>query len=110
MNTKRIVSLIICMAMLCTCVFVNADAQPTNNEIFGEYEMGFTNALEITSIEDVNELGKDLTKGEFYKMICALAAITPVESEETIFADLKPGDEYEPYAKALYKAGYISTD
>ena len=46
MNIKRIVSLIICMAMLCACVFVQADANPTSNEIFGEYELGFTNALE----------------------------------------------------------------
>lgn len=110
MNIKRIVSLIICMAMLCACVFVQADANPTSNEIFGEYEMGFTNALEITAIDDVNDLGKDLSKGEFYKMICTLGAITPVESAETIFADLNPGDEYEPCTKALYKAGYISTD
>ncbi len=110
MNIKRILSLIICMAMLYTCVFANADEAPTSNEIFGEYEMGFTNALEITAIEDVNTLGTDLTKGEFYKMICALGAVTPVESADAIFADLKPGDEYESHAKALYKAGYISTD
>jgi len=110
MNIKRIVSLILCMAMLSVCVFVQADENPTNNDIYGEYEMGFTNALEITEIEDVTTLSQDLTKGEFYKMICALAAVNPVESEETIFADLKPGDEYESYAKALYKAGYITTD
>jgi len=110
MNIKRIVSLVICMAMLCSCVFVQADEAAENNEIFGEYEMGFTNALEITSVEDVTKLGEDLTKGEFYKMICALGGMLPTDSPETIFADLKPGDTYESYAKSLYKAGYISTD
>lgn len=108
-NIKKITSLVICFAMVLGCVFVQADTKQTT-EVFGEYEMGFTNALEITDIEDVAELTTDLTKGEFYKMICTLASINPVDSPETVFADLKPGDEAEPYAKALVKAGYISAD
>ena len=110
MSIKRIISLIICMAMLSACVFVQADTDVANSEILGEYEMGFTNALEITAIDDTAKLTTDLTKGEFYKMICVLGGMQPTESEDSIFTDLKPGDEYESYAKTLVKAGYGSAD
>ena len=93
--------------MALSCVLVQAEETETvsyNPEI-----MGVLNALGITEYTEY-ELSAEITRGEFYKILCNAAGYPKVTGADVIFADMAPADELEPYARTLYKVGIISPD
>lgn len=106
-SLNKIISVLICMAMLLSCGLVQA--QEAEAVQYNAKLLGVTNALGITGYTEA-DLASTVTRGEFYMLLCKTAGYPATESTEVVFGDLTPDNEYEPYAKTLYKLGIIAPD
>ena len=77
--------------------------------VYGEDAIGLLNVLEITEMI-ADELGDTITRADFLMLIGAAAGCGEASSSEQLFSDLPLDDEREPYVRALYNLGIISTD
>ena len=103
---KRFLSLLIIASMLFSTGFVLADE--TNTIVYGVNEMGLINALGIAEYEEA-DLGRTITRGEFYKIVCLMTGYPETKNSDIIYSDLTNENEYAGYIKTLTKLGMISS-
>ncbi len=105
--TKRIISLLIIASMLLASTsFVLADEAKTY--VCGAEELGLLNSLGITEYEEA-DLGKIITRGEFYKILCLMQGLPETKGSNAVFNDVDPSNEYAGYIRTLSKLGIISS-
>lgn len=107
-SLTRLTSLLICLAMLFSCVLVRAEETAEEAIVYGIEENALVTALGIAEYTE-KELSDVLTRGEFYKLLCKANAYPETVTGETIFSDLAVGADYETWTKTLYKVGIITT-
>lgn len=108
-SLKRLVSLLMCFAMLFGCVLVHADeAAEAEAVVYGVEENALITALGIAEYTE-KDLADPITRGEFYMLLCKANAYPETVTGETLFSDLTVGADYETWTKTLYKVGIITT-
>ncbi len=107
-SLKRIISALLCMSLLFGCCLVQAEETVTET-VYGTENVELINALGIAEYKE-SELGDNISRIEFYTLLCKVAGYPPVENWNTVFSDLAPAQEGEKYAKVLHKLGLISHD
>ena len=107
-SLTRLISLLICFAMLFSCVLVHADEAAEEVIVYGVEENGLITALGIAEYEEADLTG-EITRGEFYALLCKANAYPETKSAEKFFSDLEVGADYEGWTKTLYKVGIITT-
>lgn len=105
-SIKRLLAAILCVSLALGCVLVQAE-ETASESAYGTDVLGLINALGIADYEVLN-LSETLSRGEFYEMLCKTLAYPETKDNTVVFSDLKPGEQYEGYAKTLYKLGYVS--
>ena len=103
---KRLLASILCLSMLMSCALIQAE-ENTEIPVYGEHTLGLINALEIGEYTTEN-LTEKITRGEFYQLLARANGYPGIEDKQTLFSDLKPGDDYESYVKTLYKIGLVT--
>ena len=108
-SLTRLTSLLICLAMLFSCVLVRADESAEAEAIvYGIRENALITALGIAEYEEA-DLAAEMTRGEFYELLCKANAYPETKTADTLFSDLAAGADYEAWTKTLYKVGIITT-
>jgi len=105
---KRLLATLICLTMLFSCVLIQAEENTAEAVVYGEHTLGLINGLGIADYTNDN-LTEKLTRGEYYALLCKATGYPETLDNDTLFSDLKPGDDYEGYVKTLYKIGLITT-
>lgn len=109
-SLKRLISIMLCIGILFSCCLVQAEETETvEAPVYGAENLDLMNVLGIVEYTEEN-LSQNITRGEFYALLCKTAGYPAVKDTEVIFSDLIPGAEYEEYAKVLYRLGLISYD
>ena len=93
--------------MVFGCVLVQAEETAEETIVYGEHTLGLINALEIADYTEEN-LSENITRGEFYALLAKANSYPEITDKNVVFSDLKPGDDYEGYAKTLYKVGVVT--
>ena len=93
--------------MVFGCVLVQAEETAVETIVYGEHTLGLINALEIADYTEEN-LSENITRGEFYALLAKANGYPETTDKNVVFSDLKPGDDYEGYAKTLYKVGVVT--
>lgn len=93
--------------MVFGCVLVQAEETSEETVLYGKHTLGLIGALEIADYTEEN-LSENITRGEFYALVAKATGYPETTDNQTLFSDLKPGDDYEGYVKTLYKIGLIS--
>lgn len=107
-SIKRLLVAILCLSLAFSCVLVQAeDVSEETVTVYGEHTLGLINALEIADYSK-EELAETITRGEFYALLARATGYPETKDNETLFTDLKPGDDFEGYVKTLYKIGLIT--
>lgn len=106
-TVKKLLSVLICLTLILSCILVQAEETVVKE--YNPEHVKVLNALGITDYSD-EDLVSTITRGEFYEILCKTAGYPATEDTTMVFADLKPGDEGEDYAKTLYKVGIIAPD
>lgn len=105
-SLTRLTSLLICLAMLFSCVLVRAD-ETEAAVIYGVEDNAFITAMGISEYEEA-DLSQELTRGEFYELLCKANKYPETNTPNTVFSDLAVGADYEAWTKTLYKVGIIA--
>ena len=105
-SIKRLLAAILCVSLAFGCVLVQAE-ETAEAVVYGTDALGLINALGIAEYTEEN-LSENLTRGEFYALLAKANGYPETINKDVVFADLNPGDDYEGYAKTLYKVGIVS--
>jgi len=109
MTLRKIVSLVLCMALSLTVFSSVASADEIETVVYGKESYGLLNAMGITDWTE-EELSEPMERADFLKIMNMVAGYGKVESKVQVFADLPLSDEREPYLKALYGSKIIAPD
>ena len=106
-SIKRLLAAILCVSLAFGCVLVQAEEAAQEVAVYGIDDLGLVNALGIAEYTEEN-LSENITRGEFYALLAKANGYPETINKDVVFADLNPGDDYEGYAKTLYKVGIVS--
>lgn len=112
MNTiKKIVSVILCMALMCCFMPITAEeaVEETEAAVYGGEALGLINALEIADYEEA-ALEDGITRAGFYRLAAVAGGYGEAKYTEGRFSDVTASTENANYIEALANAGIISAN
>ena len=112
MNTiKKIVSVILCMALMCCFMPITAEeaAEETDAAVYGGEALGLINALEIADYEEA-ALADGITRAGFYRLAAVAGGYGEAKYTAGRFSDVTASTENANYIEALANAGIISAN
>lgn len=107
---KRIVSVILCMALLCCFMPITAEEAAAEAEpVYGTEALGLIRVLEIADYQE-GDLSGGITRAEFYKLVATAGGYGEAEYTVGRFSDVTSLTENANYIEALANAGVISAN
>ena len=106
MKLKRLLSIVLSLILVFGTVSGLSFAAEEAEEVYGGDSLGLLAALELAEFSE-KELGENIARADFLKLIGTAAGYGETKSTEAVFADLPLEDKREPYIKALYNMGVI---
>ena len=109
---KKIISILLCVALICSLTLTSfaaeKDVVEIAEEVYGIKATEYLKALEVIESDAEYNLTEKITRGEFAKMACLVSGYPAADPAVVKFTDVSADNAYAPYINSLANAGIIN--